>query len=276
MIDINSITIKNNAMFNIVMRRPNLCKMCLERILDKNITSISYPDSEHTLDFDLQSKSVRLDIFCEDENTTYNIELQNGIYEDLPRRSRYYQDMIDIDQFDKGSEYSELKNGIVIFICTFDWFGEGRHLYTFENMCLQDHSINLQDGTTKIFLNTKGTLDDIPKPLKNFLDYIDSGKITDEYTRELDEAIIDVRKDKKWRKKIMTVEQLIKDEAKLAQKKGEEIGEARGLKKGLEQGQKRLNTLYSFLIRDNRIDELKDAITNPNLQEELFAEYGIR
>ena len=44
MFDINKVTLKNNAMFNIVMRRPNLCKMCLERILGKTITDINYPD----------------------------------------------------------------------------------------------------------------------------------------------------------------------------------------------------------------------------------------
>ena len=63
MIYINKITIKNNAMFNIVMRRPKLCKMCLERILDKKITEISYPESERTIDIDLEAKSVRLDIY---------------------------------------------------------------------------------------------------------------------------------------------------------------------------------------------------------------------
>ena len=35
MIDINRVTLKNNVMFNIVMHRKNLCKMCLERILNK-------------------------------------------------------------------------------------------------------------------------------------------------------------------------------------------------------------------------------------------------
>ncbi len=40
--------------------------------------------------------------------------------------------------------------------------------------------------------------------------------MTDDYTRQIEETVIEVRKDRKWRNKIMTVEQLIKDEAKLA------------------------------------------------------------
>ena len=70
------------------------------------------------------------------------------MYEELPKRSRYYQDLIDIELIDKGEDYSELKNSIVIFICTFDEFGKGRHLYTFENICIQDETIRLDDKTT--------------------------------------------------------------------------------------------------------------------------------
>ncbi|MBR6402619.1 MAG: Rpn family recombination-promoting nuclease/putative transposase [Eubacterium sp.] len=261
MIDINKITLKNNAMFNIVMRRPNLCKKCLERILNKNISDISYPESERTIDLDLESKSIRLDIYCEDEDTSYNIELQNGINDDLPRRSRYYQDMIDIDMLEKGHEYTELKNVIVIFICTFDIFGKDRHLYTFENICIQDNNIHLDDKTTKIFLNTKGTMNDIPEPLKNFLEYIDTGSVTDDFTRELDETVVEVRKDKKWRNRIMTVEELIKDEAKIAKREGR------------QEERKLLNKLTELLINDDRIDDLKKSSIDSNYQDILIAEY---
>ncbi|SNU09974.1 conserved hypothetical protein (putative transposase or invertase) [Lachnospiraceae bacterium] len=262
MIDINSITLKNNAMFNIVMRRPNLCKMCLERILGKNITSISYPETERTIDYDINARSIRLDIYCEDEDTVYNIELQNGIYEELPKRSRYYQDLIDIDLLEKGHEYIELKNNIVIFICTFDPFDKGRHLYTFENICIQDGSIYLDDKTSKIFLNTKGIADDIPVPLKNFLNYIDDGEISDDFTKQLDDTVIAVRQDKKWRKKIMTVEQLIKDEAKLARKEGIEEGFKQGIEQGIEQGSE--HTL---------IASIKNLMLNMNISIEQAMDY---
>ena len=267
MIDINRVTLKNNVMFNIVMHRKNLCKMCLERILNKRITDISYPESEKTIDIDLDAKSIRLDIYCEDEDTSYDVELQNGIYPALPERSRYYQDLIDIDLLDKGCEYDELKNSIVIFICTFDLFGKGRHLYTFENICLQDKELYLRDRTSKIFLNTKGQMDDVPKPLKSFLDYIDNGIVTDDFTRELDDTVDEVRKSKEWRKKIMTVEQLIKDEAYLARKAGVE--------EGIEKGQDALNYLNECLLNDGRMDDLQKAIKDEELRKKLVKEYNI-
>ena len=291
MIDIDKITLKNNAMFNIVMRRPNLCTMCLERILNKRITKINYIDSEKTIDIDIETKSIRMDIYCEDEDTSYNIELQNGIYEDLPKRSRYYQSMIDADLIDKGSEYAELKNSIVIFICTFDPFDEGRHLYTFEYSCLQDSRIRLDDKTTRIFLNTKGILDDIPKPLKYFLDYIDNGTVADSFTQELDSTVMEVRSDKRWRKRIMTLEQLIKDEAKLAYKNGVSEGKAEGKAEGRAEGKAEgraegkaegraegksiINKLNDHLLNDDRLEDLKRSFHDSEFQESLIREYGL-
>ena len=46
--------------------------------------------------------------------------------------------MIDLNILEKGEDYRGLKKSFVIFVCTFDLFGQGRHVYTFENRCVQD------------------------------------------------------------------------------------------------------------------------------------------
>ena len=66
-------------------------------------------------------------------------------------------------------------------------FGEGRHLYTFENICREDKGIVLDDGTTKIFLNASGTMDDISRELKAFLDYVAGQEPSDEFIQTVDE-----------------------------------------------------------------------------------------
>lgn len=271
MIDFNSLTLKNNYIFNIVMHRPNLCKMCLERILDKKIKDISYPDYEKTIDIDIDAKSIRLDIYCEDEDTMYNVELQNGEYDALPQRSRYYQSMMDVDELEKGREYSELRNSIVIFICTFDPLKKGRHLYTFENVCREDKGLKLGDGTTKIFLNTKGTMDDIPRPLQNFLEYIDKGTISDDFTDDLEKAVVETRQSKKWRKRIMTLEEYAKANAKEEAKKAREEGR----EEGKAEERERLNKLTQLLMADNRGTDLLKAVEDSTFQDELLKEYNI-
>ena len=81
--------------------------------------------------------------------------MQNVSKPDHPKRMRYYQDLIDLDLIEKGQDYNELKNNIVIFVCTFDFFKLGRHYYSFENICIEDHKLRLNDGTKRSFSTQK-------------------------------------------------------------------------------------------------------------------------
>ena len=56
---------------------------------------------------------------------------------------------------------TQLKQSFVIFVCTFDPFHIGRHVYTVENRCVEDTNLLLNDATQKIILNTKGIFDDV-------------------------------------------------------------------------------------------------------------------
>ncbi len=88
----------------------------------------------------------------------------------------------------------------------------------------------------KVFLNTKGTMDDIPRPLKLFLDYIETGEAGDEYTKELHQAVVEVRTDDRWREPIMTWEMLKNDVANAARKGGLEQGRTEGRAEGRAEG----------------------------------------
>lgn len=189
------------------MRNPKFCKPFLERILGVKISRIEYPKSQETIDISADAKSVRLDIYVEDGNeTVYNIEMQTTNKGNLPQRTRYYQGMIDLNILEKGANYKDLKRSFVIFVCTFDLFGEGRHIYTFENRCIQNTELALGDDTTKIILNTKGTMDDVTPEMKRLLDFIDGKEPQDDYTRELDEAVQAARRNEKWRLDYMTLQ----------------------------------------------------------------------
>lgn len=95
----------------------------LERLLDIQIDHIEYPEEQKVIDIAKDSKSVRLDVYIRDEKgTVYNIEIQTTSNRNLPKRTRYYAGMIDLNAIEKGADYSELPQSFVIFICTFDTF----------------------------------------------------------------------------------------------------------------------------------------------------------
>lgn len=199
--------LKDDFMFSVIMRNPRYCKPFLERVLGVKISRIEYPKPQETIDLAADAKSVRLDIYVEDDdNSVYCIEMQTARNKNLPKRTRYYEGMIDLNILEKGENYKNLKRSIVIFVCTFDLFDRGRHIYTFENRCIQEPELSLGDETAKIILNTKGTMDDIPPEMKRLLDYIDGKEPADSYTKELDEAVRSARKNEKWRLDYMTLQ----------------------------------------------------------------------
>ena len=221
--------IKDDFMFSVIMRNPKFCKPFLERVLDIKIAHIEYPKSQETIDILADAKSVRLDIYVEDgSETVYNIEMQTTENRNLPKRTRYYQGMIDLNILEKGDNYKNLKRSFVIFVCTFDLFGEGRHIYTFENRCIQNTELGLGDDTTKIILNTKGTMDDVTPEMERLLDFIDGKEPEDDFTRELDEAVQSVRKNEKWRLDYMTLQMKYDEKFEEGMERGIEQGKLQG------------------------------------------------
>ena len=145
--------------------------------------------------------------------------------------------MVDLNILKKGEDYKKLKRSFIIFVCTFDIFGEGRHIYTFENRCLQNPGLVLGDDTVKIILNTKGTMDDVTPELKRLLDYIDSSEPEDDYTRELEREVEAVRKDEKWRVAYMTLQMRYQEKYEEGLEQGEKIGWENGEKVGRQKGE---------------------------------------
>ena len=223
--------ISNDFIFGKVMQDPKLCKELLQRILPGlKIDHIEYPETQKAIRPDIDAKSVRLDVYVEDgKGTVYDIEMQVGMSKELPKRTRYYQSLLDMRMIDKGEPYKKLKPSYIIFICPFDQFGMGRHIYTFENICKEDKSVLLNDGTTKIFLNAKGTMDDVSPELKAFLDYVAGKKPADPFVDELEEAVKNARKNREWRHEYMTLLMRDQENIEMGMEKGMEIGKAEGI-----------------------------------------------
>ncbi len=163
--------------------------------------------------------------------------------------------MIDLQLIDKGQLYDELKRSYVIFICPFDLYGKGRHIYTFENICKEDGSISMGDEAVKIFLNAKGTLDDVSDELKAFLDYVAGKKPKDAYVERLEEAVKEAKKNREWRHEYMTL--LMRDQENV--KKGEEM----------------LAKLIILLSEDGRLSDVIKVSQDKEYRQELYVEYHI-
>ena len=108
----DELTIRDNFLFQHVMRNERLCKHLIEKFLNIQIRSLQYQSFEKTIDLRLEGKSIRLDVFVEDNEEKQAYE--NGIS---------IQDLFDVSgtgvltkrdnlcvQFDEASAFQAAKD----------------------------------------------------------------------------------------------------------------------------------------------------------------------
>ena len=249
-----SLTFTDDFIFSRVMRNKKLCRTLLEMILKVKVGTINFLTSHHAIQIDPNAKGIIMDVYLKDENKVINVEMQTSNHGDLPRRARYYQAAADIDTTPKGSEYSDLKQNYVVFICTFDPFLQGKPIYNFQNYCITyGIPIPLEDGTEKIFLNTaaKDTTS-LDGELRLFYDYIKGKVAQTAFTKELDATISQMKQEKEERNMYLTYSSRMME----CRRDGYE----EGISIGLEQGayQNKLETARKLIARSYSPEEIAD------------------
>ena len=133
-------------------------KRMIECMLGVKIKEIRIKQKQHEISAGPGCQGIRLDAFFQgDDNTLYDIEVQTSSIKNLPKRMRYYQSLIDREQMPSGKyDYNRLPKTIIIFVTDFDPFKKGLYRYTFRNTCVEDNTLELNDESIKVVLNTKG------------------------------------------------------------------------------------------------------------------------
>ena len=172
---LQDLTLLDRFLFAEVMEDPKTFENILSIILGEDISIKGRPQSEHESRTSPLKRQVRLDVWAEDESdAVYNVEAQKENTKNLPHRSRFYQALIDSKLLDPGEvDFSNMKDCYSIIIAPFDLFGRGLYQYTFQMTCAETGQ-PLEDGATRIFLNTHGkNSEDISPELKELLYYME-------------------------------------------------------------------------------------------------------
>ncbi|WP_461816516.1 Rpn family recombination-promoting nuclease/putative transposase, partial [Faecalimonas sp.] len=232
---LKELTIKDNFMFGAVMMNEDNCKGLLERVLEIPIERVEV-SKEKSIVYHPEYKGVRLDVYAKDDKKTrYNVEMQVKKKLALGKRSRYYQSQMDMEMLLSGSEYEELPNTYVIFICDFDPFGEEKYRYTFQTMCAESSKVDLEDGRKIIFLSTHGKNEsEVPKELVTFLKYVKEDlegsekEFHDSYVEQIQKSICEIKGNREMEERLMIFEEMLKEEYVSGLEEGREKGLAQG------------------------------------------------
>ena len=182
------LTFANNFLFcKILESEPDLCKQLLELLLHIEIDHLEIPQSERTLKETIDSKSVRFDVYTKGDNKIFDIEIQTTNKKNLPKRSRYYQSIIDMSNLNAGTDYDELN-----------------------------------DRAFKLFFNASDYDKLSSDEQKSFFKFLKGESAETDFTKQLKDKIAIAKKNAEWRMQYMTWEQTLKEEHKIAYKEAYE------------------------------------------------------
>lgn len=235
-----NLTLSNDFLFGKIMNDKKLCTEMIKRILpDIDIGKIKLIQSQKSSKSTFDTRGVRFDVYAKSDNKKiFDCEVQTSDKKDLPRRTRAYHIVMGLEALNKNilkksGSYNDLPDVFVIFICTFDPFNQGRHIYSFYNRCNEDVKLKLNDGAATIFLNTEGKIDDVSPKLKAFLDFM-KGEPSEEdsFIQELDKKLFQAKQNSRWREEYMLL--LMREQENRAEAMAE--GRAEGLAEGRAEG----------------------------------------
>ena len=252
-VNYSDLTISNNFIFTKVMSDKELMKELLEKILpERRISDLKVISEEKTMEEYPDVHGIRLDVYCEDENAMFDVEMQ-VLEKDLPeKRARYYQSIMDSSALRKGEDYRKLKDQYVSFFCLYDPFGANMMVYRFRNRT--EEGTVLKDGAEKIYINCLAEEAGRYESLRPFAEYVRGRKSEDAYVKKVDRSVWMANRNPQWRKEYMYSRYYI-DQAR-------EEGKAEGKAEGT------LQTVLQMYL-DEKID-LPTALKYCHLSETDF------
>ena len=262
--------ITDDLMFQNVMKDPVNCRMFLHEVLpDLDIQGLTVRTQER-IAFNKEEKFSVLDVLIKgSQGRRYDIEMQVAPQKDLDKRARYYMYKMMEDGFlHQGEEYGELTAVYVIFILPFDPKGKGLKRYTFTYSAREDKSVELNDESEIIYLNSKGKKGSVSQGLEDFYSLMEGKNTTNsEFIKRIKKTMDNYRKTEEWSEHVMNTEQI------------KEMALAQGVEQGLEQGRREarifdIRKIVKILKRMNQSDEqilqeLKQEYSDDFSDEEL-------
>ena len=230
---LKELNLLDKFLFDEAMDDPENVKTMLDIILSQNTMLKHPPQTEKEQRISTDNRQIRLDVYAMDEDdVVYEVEAQKENTRNLPKRSRLYQGIIDSKLLPPGvADFNLLNEVLIVMITPFDLFGYGLYRYTFQMRCEEVPELKLDDGATRIFLNTRGEHPELVSPeLIELLKYMEhstdevSGSCESKRIQEMHRRVCQIKASEKTEVKYMqTWEEkiLIKQEGIV---EGEQIG----------------------------------------------------
>ena len=227
--------------------------------MGEDIELMDGPETEKELRVSPELREIRLDVVSMDRSgKLYYTEMQQKDTKNLRRRSRYYQAQLDVSLLEPGSkDFNLLNDSCLILVAPFDIFERGLYRYTFATFCKECPDLKLEDGATRVFINTKGKNKWVfSQEFLDFMEYLTN--TTDEVAektescriKRIHEQVKRIRLSEKMGVKYM---QLWEEKAYIREE---------GLEQGLAEGRDKhlINIICKKLAKAKSLDQIADEV----------------
>ena len=293
---LKDLNLLDRFLFNEVVEDSENIKTILDIILAQDTKLKEPPQTEKEIRTLPDNRQVRLDVYVMDEeDTVYNTEVQKKNTKNLPRRSRFYQGVIDSNLLPPGSiDFNAMQNTFIILITPFDLFGLGFYQYTFRMKCEEASEVELEDGATRIFLNCHGRHPEmVSSELVELLHYMEestdevASQCSSERIRGLHEKVHQIKSNnqmeakymQEWEEKVMERQEAFEagkmEGEAVGRAEGEAVGRAEGESVGKALGEERMGKLMERLLESGRTEDMKKALADAEHRKKLYEEFSI-
>ena len=128
------------------------CKIIVELSLGIRIRQIAWKEGQKVIHNLPGNRGIRMDFYVEDDRgQVFDVEMQKRNEGNIPKRTRFYQALIDAPMLKSGERgFDRLKPAYIVVICGFDLYGYGLYRYTFDNRCKEVPELVMGDECQKI------------------------------------------------------------------------------------------------------------------------------
>ena len=273
---LQELNLTDDFLFDVATEELENCKTIIELTTGLRLKSLKWKSGQKVIHNLPGKRGIRLDFIAEAEDgRIFDVEMQNRNEGNIPKRTRFYQALIDSPLLKSGERvFDKMKPLYIIIICNYDPYGERKYCYTFENQCREVPGLRLGDGVTKLLLSTKGeNEEEVPKELVDFLNYVTESNEKglpdecDERLKRLHESIQEIKESADMEVEYMKMEErerIIRDEGKkvgrietileILEDKGE-LPEEVGMKIGAETNLEVLKKWLRLAVKSETIEE---------------------
>ena len=210
-------------------------------------------------------KGVVFDALCFDGcGNMYDVEVQKGRFEDLPKRAAFYEAMLTVHSLGSGGRnYDRMPKRVVIFICDGDVEKRGEAVYDYSRRSADGRMLG--DGGRIVFVNGEYRADDAIGHLMADMDQSDPERAFNEEVRE---SLTMLAGEEGLKEMSDEMEKILDEVFREGEASGETRGKAAGRAEGKVEGK---TELAAMMLKEGRYS-LEEILKMTGLSAEQVGE----